>query len=286
MCGHVCSCSQWVVLFCLVHCYFSFLPSCMALLFTEIVNQLNALSCLHGDDDDDDGFLKRARKAAAKPAASSQGLCSPFFHLLTPVSSCEHWLLSTTIHCYNFFPCLFFLIHPFEGSPSFHRPLHCDVLWFYNLSLVHVVMCCTRCCKNSWCLSIWFLHFVFWQCDLHHSFTAIGSEPNYLHCIQMNSSYIQQPIFLKINILLICFQIRMKCVYWEFRCVVDASRQQSKMQLWWCQGCCGRSGFSTDFVVPSGLNSQVNKCTYLDMNFLFAYTALSSFSWHLPHTLF
>lgn len=56
----------------------------MALLFTEIVNQLNALSCLHGDDDDDEGdggFLKRARKAAAKPAASSQGLCSPFFHL-------------------------------------------------------------------------------------------------------------------------------------------------------------------------------------------------------------
>ncbi|XP_056903405.1 EH domain-binding protein 1 isoform X7 [Takifugu flavidus] len=44
---------------------------------TEIVNQLNALSCLHGDDDDDDGdggFLKRARKAATKPAASSQEL--------------------------------------------------------------------------------------------------------------------------------------------------------------------------------------------------------------------
>lgn len=62
----------------------SILLSCMALLFTEIVNQLNALSCLHGDDDDDDGdggFLKRARKAATKPAASSQGLCSPFFHL-------------------------------------------------------------------------------------------------------------------------------------------------------------------------------------------------------------
>lgn len=56
----------------------------MALLFTEIVNQLNALSCLHGDDDDagDGGFLKQARKAAAKPAASSQGLCSSFFHLL------------------------------------------------------------------------------------------------------------------------------------------------------------------------------------------------------------
>ncbi|XP_051276245.1 EH domain-binding protein 1 isoform X2 [Dicentrarchus labrax] len=40
---------------------------------TEIVNQLNALSCLHGDDDDDD-VLKRARKATAKPAASSQEL--------------------------------------------------------------------------------------------------------------------------------------------------------------------------------------------------------------------
>ncbi|XP_032409595.1 EH domain-binding protein 1 isoform X6 [Xiphophorus hellerii] len=41
---------------------------------TEIVNQLNALSCLHGDDDDDDGIPKRARKATAKPAASSQEL--------------------------------------------------------------------------------------------------------------------------------------------------------------------------------------------------------------------
>ncbi|XP_008285434.1 EH domain-binding protein 1 isoform X3 [Stegastes partitus] len=43
---------------------------------TEIVNQLNALSCLHGDDDDDDdgGVAKRARKATAKPAASSQEL--------------------------------------------------------------------------------------------------------------------------------------------------------------------------------------------------------------------
>ncbi|XP_031171778.1 EH domain-binding protein 1 isoform X7 [Sander lucioperca] len=40
---------------------------------TEIVNQLNALSCLHGDDDDDD-VLMRARKATAKPAASSQEL--------------------------------------------------------------------------------------------------------------------------------------------------------------------------------------------------------------------
>ncbi|XP_047206643.1 EH domain-binding protein 1 isoform X3 [Girardinichthys multiradiatus] len=50
---------------------------------TEIVNQLNALSCLHGDGDDDDdggggggggGIPKRARKATAKPAASSQEL--------------------------------------------------------------------------------------------------------------------------------------------------------------------------------------------------------------------
>ncbi|XP_044069562.1 EH domain-binding protein 1-like isoform X2 [Siniperca chuatsi] len=43
---------------------------------TEIVNQLNALSCLHGDDDDDGGVLKRASKATAKPAASSQELIS------------------------------------------------------------------------------------------------------------------------------------------------------------------------------------------------------------------
>ncbi|XP_061767309.1 EH domain-binding protein 1 isoform X2 [Nerophis ophidion] len=45
---------------------------------TEIVNQLNALSCLHDDDDDDDdgsgGVPWRARKAAAKPVASSQEL--------------------------------------------------------------------------------------------------------------------------------------------------------------------------------------------------------------------
>ncbi|XP_077960377.1 EH domain-binding protein 1 isoform X7 [Gasterosteus aculeatus] len=42
---------------------------------TEIVNQLNALSCLHDDDDDDEGgLLKRACKATAKPAASSQEL--------------------------------------------------------------------------------------------------------------------------------------------------------------------------------------------------------------------
>ncbi|KAM9727829.1 EH domain-binding protein 1 isoform 2-T3 [Menidia menidia] len=42
---------------------------------TEIVNQLNALSCLHLEDDDGDGGVpKRARKATAKPAASSQEL--------------------------------------------------------------------------------------------------------------------------------------------------------------------------------------------------------------------
>ncbi|XP_063731413.1 LOW QUALITY PROTEIN: EH domain-binding protein 1 [Eleginops maclovinus] len=43
---------------------------------SEIVNQLNALSCLHADDDDGDdgGVLMRARKATAKPAASSQEL--------------------------------------------------------------------------------------------------------------------------------------------------------------------------------------------------------------------
>lgn len=60
-------------------------PFLYRLSFTEIVNQLNALSCLHGDDDDDEGVLKRARKATAKPAASSQGLFSPFFHLFHPV---------------------------------------------------------------------------------------------------------------------------------------------------------------------------------------------------------
>lgn len=86
VCGVVvCGLSGWGVLFCLVHCFSSSLPSCMDLSFAEIVNQLNALSCLHGDDDDDDGggVPKRARKATAKPAASSQGL---FFTFLPPSS--------------------------------------------------------------------------------------------------------------------------------------------------------------------------------------------------------
>lgn len=65
------TCYIWRIILSFFCC--SFFPlSCAGLPFTEIVNQLNALSCLHGDDDDDDGFPKRARKA--KPAASSQGL--------------------------------------------------------------------------------------------------------------------------------------------------------------------------------------------------------------------
>lgn len=117
----------------LAHCYFSFLPSCMALLFTEIVNQLNALSCLHGDDDDDDGgVLKRARKAAAKPAASSQGLFSPFsprvpdsYQLVNIVSSSQPFIATIFFSIY-----LFFLIRPFSASPlSLPLSLLTLVLW-------------------------------------------------------------------------------------------------------------------------------------------------------------
>lgn len=132
MSERVCGCSRWVVLFCLVHCYSSFLPSCMALSFTEIVNQLNALSCLHGDDDDDDdGVLKRARKATAKPAASSQGLFSPFFHLSHPVfltllsTSCEHCVPSTLPFITSISFHMFIFLNPFFSSfPLF---------WFLSL---------------------------------------------------------------------------------------------------------------------------------------------------------
>lgn len=108
--------SFYGMLFCLVHCYSSFLPSCMALSFTEIVNQLNALSCLHGDDDDDDGVLKRARKATAKPAASSQGLFSPFFHLSHPLSSCEHCVTSTPPFITTVSVHIFFFLNPSFSS--------------------------------------------------------------------------------------------------------------------------------------------------------------------------
>lgn len=74
-----------------------FLPSCSDLSFTEIVNQLNALSCFHGDDDgdDDEGVHKQTCKAKAKPAASTQGLLFwlsfTHFSFLTFVSlTCEH----------------------------------------------------------------------------------------------------------------------------------------------------------------------------------------------------
>lgn len=98
----------------------------MALLFTEIVNQLNALSCLHGDDDDDagdGGFLKQARKAAAKP--SSQGLCSSFFHLLPSVSD---FVVNVASSALLFIPMNFVILNPFIFQLYSHLPclLFCD----------------------------------------------------------------------------------------------------------------------------------------------------------------
>lgn len=117
---------QEVTTFCPFSFPLSFLLSCMALLFTEIVNQLNALSCLHGDDDDagDGGFLKQARKAAAKPAASSQGLCSSFFHLL-PCS--RLFWASPPLHFCSF-PRIFVFLNPFifQLYPHLPSPLFCD----------------------------------------------------------------------------------------------------------------------------------------------------------------
>lgn len=109
----------------------------MALLFTEIVNQLNALSCLHGDDDDDDGdggFLKRARKAAAKPAGSSQGLCSPFFHLSPCVPDS---LVMSPLH-FRSFPQLFgFFLYPIIFLLPSHlpNPLFCDGVKIHQWSM-------------------------------------------------------------------------------------------------------------------------------------------------------
>lgn len=154
MCEWLCGYPRWVVLLCLVHCYSSFLPSCMALSFTEIVNQLNALSCLHGDDDDDDGggVLKRARKATAKPAASSQGLFSPFFTSLPVFLFFFHRLVNVVspLHYHSLPQCLsiyLFLILTFSAFLSFcfsfsNPPIlllhwYCDgvmVMWSYNLS--------------------------------------------------------------------------------------------------------------------------------------------------------
>lgn len=152
-------------------------PFLYRLSFTEIVNQLNALSCLHGDDDDDEGVLKRARKATAKPAASSQGLFSPFFHLFHPVFLTLLMVLWTLCLLYttNHYHYLIFLK---SSSPLFlffslwfkpHIPWssftwYCDCVVVLQFILVHVVMCCTNCCEHIiWCSFFWFLFFVFFD---------------------------------------------------------------------------------------------------------------------------
>lgn len=177
----------------------------MALSFTEIVNQLNALSCLHGDDDDDDGVLKRARKATAKPAASSQGLLSPFFHLFSPcyIILWTLCLLYTPLHHHHFF--LFFLICPslavlslcFLSTPS--RSSFISVSWSCCGLIIYLgpcgdVPCCEHISRCSF--FFWSLFFVFWQCGLPHSFSAIGSEPNKVYEIQINI-YNAQKSFLE-----------------------------------------------------------------------------------------
>lgn len=139
-----------------------FLPPCMDLSFTEIVNQLNALSCLHGDDDDDDGGVhKRARKATAKPAASSQGL---FFTFLSPPSSClplfiylnDLWTVSDldlTTHYHHFRLCIYSLVihlfpiflkfwFSFPLAPPSHPTTSLNLLWCLVLwsCCAHVIL--------------------------------------------------------------------------------------------------------------------------------------------------
>ena len=83
----------------------------MALSFAEIVNQLNALSCLHlDDDDDDDGVLKRARKACAKPAASSQGFLFTFLSSLS-LSIVSRRALISSLQLSPLSPSLFLTPH-------------------------------------------------------------------------------------------------------------------------------------------------------------------------------
>lgn len=83
---------------------------------------------------------------------------SPFFHLSSPCvpdSRISLWILSP-LH-YHSLPqfltiYLFFLICPFPASPSSPSPsLHwyCDRVVVLQFILVHVVMCSTRCCKQS-----------------------------------------------------------------------------------------------------------------------------------------
>lgn len=223
-----------VCYFCLVHCFSSSLPSCMDLSFAEIVNQLNALSCLHGDDDDDGGVPKRARKATAKPAASSQGLFSTFLSPLfiprfflyclvnivlpLPTSQCH----SLYLHIYLFFifPPIMFCLPLFLSLFGSTLPYP---LILRDIGIV-VVLCGTiylQSCGDVQYVVLWTHQLVFillvpivsliWQCDLSHSFTAIGSEPN-----QVKRK--EKPLFSSFRSKqYLCFQNRIKYIYFKLR---------------------------------------------------------------------
>lgn len=223
-----------VCYFCLVHCFSSSLPSCMDLSFAEIVNQLNALSCLHGDDDDDGGVPKRARKATAKPAASSQGLFSPFFHPFSSRDSsfivlwtlcCLFLPLSVTVYIYIFisffiFPPIMFCLPLFLSLFGSTLPYP---LILRDIGIV-VVLCGTiylQSCGDVQYVVLWTHQLVFillvpivsliWQCDLSHSFTAIGSEPN-----QVKRK--EKPLFSSFRSKqYLCFQNRIKYIYFKLR---------------------------------------------------------------------
>lgn len=172
---------QDVTIFCPFSFPLSFLLSCMALLFTEIVNQLNALSCLHGDDDDDagdGGFLKQARKAAAKPAASSQGLCSSFFHLFPCVpDSCEHCLPCTSVRSHEY---LFFLIHLFSSFSLIFSVLYFVMVLKFISGLCGDVLYNMWACQLVFILPIFFIFYFLATLWPSRSYTATGSEPDNL----------------------------------------------------------------------------------------------------------
>lgn len=227
-----------VCYFCLVHCFSSSLPSCMDLSFAEIVNQLNALSCLHGDDDDDGGVPKRARKATAKPAASSQGLFSPFFHPFSSRDSsfivlwtlcCLFLPLSVTVYIYIFI-YLFFIFPPIMFCLPLFLSLFGSTLP-YPLILrdigIVVVLCGTiylQSCGDVQYVVLWTHQLVFillvpivsiiWQCDLSHSFTAIGSEPSQVKRKEKKSPFF--PLSGQSNICVFKIELSIFILNWEY----------------------------------------------------------------------
>jgi hypothetical protein len=95
------------------------LPSCsLAWLFSEMVNQLNALSCLAGDPEDH--FLKLASKRPSSARSPSQGLS-----------------------VFNFQPFLFFFL----------TRSHCFGLFFLTLISLSTALALSPYCPSSLSLS-------------------------------------------------------------------------------------------------------------------------------------